>query len=209
MMPFDLGSIFWMAMTLFVAIIAVTLFLVHEFVILPKIARQMRHARWTKSVCAFIQDDTGNVRFTTSKNVLPEGVIHNEKGWFILPRGTKITRRGRPAKNKEEIIKEEEIKKYMVHVPILQGLGKQVFFGSVGGPMLSNLWTLAHADLLKAEGFLPVQTQQTLLDAIANWSRLEGMKMVGGDLVRWIFYVILAVIPIAVIGLVFWFLTQG
>lgn len=97
----------------------------------------------------------------------------------------------------------------MVHVPILRGLGRQIFIGSITSPMLSNPFTIAHADLLEARKLLPMNMQKTQLDALETEAREEGKAMMGGDLMKWIFYVILAVIPIAVIGLVFWFLTQG
>jgi hypothetical protein len=109
----------------------------------------------------------------------------------------------------EDIKKNLELYGKMIHVPVLRGLGKQVFFGATSSAMLTNLWTLAHADLLDARRLIPMNTQKTQLDALATGSRIEGMKMFGGDVIRWIVYVIIAVIPIAVIALCFWFLTQG
>jgi len=212
-------------------VISVTLFLVHEYVILPPIARRLRKAKWNKGVIAFIQDDTGNVRLTISTKELPEGVIKTNRGWFLLPRPStidtepEVTHRGpgRPKKlpegtesvdvpiveRKKTELENIELNGKLLHVPLLQGLGKQVFFGSVSSAMLTNLWALSHADLLQARKLIPMNTQKTQLDALATGSRIEGMKMMGGDVMKWIVYVIIACIPIAIIGLVFWFLTQG
>jgi len=51
--------------------------------------------------------------------------------------------------------------------------------------------------------------QKTQLDALATGNRLEGMKMMGMESLKYIFYIVCACIPIAITGLVFWFLTQG
>lgn len=237
----DFSGIIWMAIWLMTIILGAVLALVHEFVLLPKISRMMRKAKWSKAVIAFIQDDTGNVVFTTSDKELPEGVIHNQKGWFLLPRPEAVNvaplpvaglKRGpgRPRKetlnpdgsvsvdvvedqvkplSPEEIQKNIELRKQMVHVPLLRGLGKQVFFGATNSSMLSNLWTIAHADFLENRRLIPMNTQKTQLDALATYSKIEGTKMMGGDALKILFYVVIAVIPIAVIGLVFWFLKGG
>jgi hypothetical protein len=243
MLPFDFGSIFWMAICLITVIVAIVLALVHEYVILPKISRDFRHAKWfSTGVTAMIQDLAGNVRLYTSGKELPEGAVKTKKGWFLLPIpgtpieelvGTKAQSQravcpecGSTGKHHKDCSKpprlvpnppagEKELADYaelyglMVHVPTLAGFGKQIFFGSVSSPMLSNLWTLAHADLLKAKGLVPMNMQKTQLDAVETGARREGMLMMGSDVVRWIFYVIMACIPIAVIALCFWFLTQG
>ena len=244
-------------------IVSVTLFLVHEFWLLPAISRAFRKSKWSKGITAFIQDLSGNVLLIISKKDLPEGVTKTSRGWFLLPMaGTPLskipgTKAYRPESNSIKLstpcpecgatnkhfkncskpprpkqteeansvvpnrpdVKsknyDKEMEEYvelygkMVHVPILRGLGKQVFFGCMESPMLSSIWTIAHCDLLMAKGLVPMNMQKTQLDALATGSRIEGMKMMGGDVMKWIVYVIIACIPIAIVGLVFWFLTQG
>lgn len=216
-------------------IVSIILALVHEFWVMPPISRALRSAKWSKGVTAFIQDLSGNVLLVTSQKELPEGVIKTKRGYFLLPiPGSKLDQLpnsnmlrvkrgpGRPPREqaendavppfpttKEAQAEYAELYGQMIHIPVLRGLGKQVFFGCIESPMLSNLWTLAHANLLKAKDLIPMNMQKTQLDALATGSRLEGMKMMGGDVMKWIVYVIIACIPIAIIGLVFWFLTQG
>ena len=224
--PLDFGSFYWIVIWISTIIIVAIIALVHEFVILPPIAKDMRKAKWSKGVPAFIQNDAGNVVFLTSDKQMPEGVIHNKLGWFLLPRPSTQSEKseevrrgpGRPPKidpltdieNPESKIKvtaeKIELLGKLLHTPILKGLGKQVFFGATSSAMLTNLWTIAHADLLQARKLIPMNTQKTQLDALATGSRIEGMKMMGGDLMRWIFYVIIACIPIVIIALIFWFL---
>lgn len=247
MMP-DFSGIFWMAIEIVTVIVAVTLFLIHEYILLPKISREFRSAKWSKGVVAIIQDLSGNVRLLTSKKALPEGVVKTKKGWFLLPMpGTAIEKLvgtqayktykqrtpcpecGSIAKHKKGCSKPEkpsqtvpevptdqkELQKYvelyglMVHVPTLAGLGKQIFFGSIASPMLSNLWTLAHVDLLKSIELLPMNMQKTQLDALETGARREGQLMMGSDAMRYIFYVILAVIPLVAIGLIVYLLLNG
>jgi hypothetical protein len=222
--PLDFGSFYWIVIWVATILVVAIIALVHEFVILPPIAKDMRKAKWSKGVPAFIQNDAGNVVFLTSDKQMPEGVIHNKLGWFLLPRPTtenevKDFKRGPGRPPKIDASKDEnpevgqtvraeniELMGKLLHTPILKGLGKQVFFGATSSAMLTNLWTMAHADLLQARRLIPMNTQKTQLDALATGSRIEGMKMMGGDLVKWIFYVIIACIPIVIIALVFWFL---
>lgn len=96
----------------------------------------------------------------------------------------------------------------LVNVPILQGFGKQVFFGSSTSVALSNLMAIAHADLLSVRKLAPTMYQKTQLDALATGNRLEGLKMGSKDVQKLLLYAIVAAVPIAAIGFIVYLLTQ-
>lgn len=125
----------------------------------------------------------------------------------------------------------------LIHTPILEGFGKQVFFGSVDSVALSNLKIIsevtenvevasieknpdklsvfdkvkliAHANLRNCRLLAPIMYSKTQLDALATGNRLEGMKMFGRDTVKIFVLVIAGVIVIASLGIVAYMLTSG
>ncbi len=232
-----------------VSLVAGVVGLVHEFWVLPPIAKAFRKAKFSKGPIGLIQDLSGNVVFLFTKKELPEGVIKTNHGWFLLPMpGTRLSdlaeskaytpprltcpecgstgkhHKGcskpprEPLKDENEKVvpprptDEKELEKYadeygrMVHVPILRGLGRQIFIGSISSPMLSNIWTIAHADLLQARKLLPMNMQKTQLDALETNSRNEGLEMFGAGILKWFVFAILAAIPIILIVVVIWYL---
>lgn len=139
---------------------------------------------------------------------------------------------GRPPKNPEEAtaglneLYEKQKKEYalvsgiLLQTPVLKGFGRQVFFGSSTSVALSNLQAIAlvsegnlsgkiaQADLQKIRMLAPKMYQKTQLDALATGNRLEGMKMSGKDMTKWIFAAIAGAIVIGALGLVVYLLTQ-
>ena len=106
--------------------------------------------------------------------------------------------------------KEEYVRIYgkLLETPILEGFGKQVFFGSTQSATLTNLWAIAHAELPKVRLLSNAMHPKTQLDALATGNRIEGMKMMSRDPFKWLLYVIIAIVPIAVTGIIAWLLTQ-
>lgn len=216
----DLGGIFWMAMTIVAAMVGVSLFMVYRYVIEPPIARKMTKAKFAKGSPAFIQNDAGRVIFTINDNELPEGVVHNQRGWFLrsrspyIPLGAK--KRGRKGKNSsgedsetESIdATDEKMLETILEAPILEGLGKAVFFGYDGSPLLSNLKTLAHADLKKMKEIIPATVSRTQLGALHRWSVAKGYEKRGGEGTKIIILAIACATVIATVGLVFWFISK-
>ena len=96
----------------------------------------------------------------------------------------------------------------LLETPILDGLNKQVFFGSTASSTLTNLWAIAHAELPKVRLLSHAMHPKTQLDALATGNRLEGIKMASHDPIKWLIIAIIAAIPIAVTGIVAWLLTQ-
>lgn len=105
---------------------------------------------------------------------------------------------------------EEYVKIYgkLMETPILDGLNKQVFFGSTQSSTLTNLWAIAHADLPKVRLLSNSMHPKTQLDALATGNRIEGMKMMSKDPMKMILYIAIICMPIAVVGIVAWLLTQ-
>lgn len=123
---------------------------------------------------------------------------------------------GHPPMSRKQLseMNEEELRSYalaygiLVNVPILQGFGKQVFFGSSTSVALNSLCGIAHADLLSVRKLAPTMYQKTQLDALATGSRLEGLKMGNKDVQKLLLYAIVAAVPIAAIGFIVYLLTQ-
>jgi hypothetical protein len=119
------------------------------------------------------------------------------------------------AENRMTVAMREEYEKYaeaygiLLQVPILKGFGKQVFFGSATCSALSSLRGIAHANILEVRKLAPMMYQKTQLDALATGSRIEGLKMSGKETTKLLMYAIIAAVPIAVVGLVVYLLTQG
>lgn len=126
----------------------------------------------------------------------------------------------------------------LIQTPILEGFGKQVFFGSTDSIALSNLKTIsevsgepsvtgtqtaiekgkivisyiktvAHANLRNNRLLAPIMYSKTQLDALATGNRLEGMKMFGADTIKVIVMAIVVIGVVASVGLVVYLLTSG
>ncbi len=244
--PMAFGSLFWMAMTVLVGIIAGVVGLVHEYVLMPPLARKIRKAKWSKGSPAFIQNDAGRVLFTINDTELPEGVVHNKRGWFLISRQPYIPAPPPPEdgekgkKNKKRFklsISEEGVLSTVLAAPVLDGLGKAVFFGYDGSPLLSNLKTLAlvgqnvasvetaqkfkeggilksikiaaHADLRIMKEIIPATISRTQLSSLAKWSLQKGYEKKGGDQSKIVVLAICVIGCIAALGIVAWLLTQG
>jgi hypothetical protein len=211
------GSMFWMAMTFVAIIIAVIIGLVNEYVILPPLARKIRKAKWSKGSPAFIQDDAGRVHFTLGDTELPEGVVHNKRGWFLISRQPYIP--PPPPENDAQSKKNKKMGKLdktyeailetVLETPVLDGLGKACFFGYDGSPLLTNLKTLAHANLRKMKEVIPATISRTQLNALHKWSLLKGYEKKGGDQMKVVLLAICVIGCIAALGIVAWLLTQG
>lgn len=220
MMP-DFSGLIWMFLAIMEPVIFIFIFGLYRYWWEPSISRDMTKAKHSSGAPAFIQNETG-VDFMVSNKKLPEGVVYyKNRGWFLLPKKNVSQLQtegkrgpGRPPKDTEKIDEKAqkekiEVGEMILHTPILRGLGKQVFFGSVDSVALSNPTTIAHADLPKVRNLAPTMYQKTQLDALATGSRLEGMKMMGmSDAIKILLYVIIAAVPIAVTGLIVYLLIQ-
>lgn len=109
----------------------------------------------------------------------------------------------------------------VLRAPILDGLGKQAFFGSSDTALLGNLDTLAeltpqteekthvkHSLLTVLKAIIPATMNRTQIDAIATLNYLRGLKVGKGELMRLILVVVCLIGLIGTIGVVFWFLTS-
>jgi hypothetical protein len=199
----------------------------------PELARTITKAYHTKALLAFIQDEMGNIAAYICDKKFPEGVVHIKgKGWFLLPNPPETPvfesevlelppgfkkPRGRPPKNPVAIANNIQKKdayekailaadKLLVQTPILRGFGKQVFFGSANAVALSGLGGIAHANIPAVRNLAPKMYQKTQIDALFTGGRMEGIKMSTHDPLKILFYVIIAVVPIAVTGLIVYLL---
>lgn len=213
-----------------VGIVAVILFTWYKYKYTPEIARRFTKAFHSRGLPVFLQDEMGNVTLYICDKKFPEGVVHvKDKGWFLLPNPPNPVDLedlsseppkfgpGRPPKTRKplEELTKEEMAQYaaaygiLVQTPILKGFGRQVFFGSVVSAALSNLGGIAHSDLPSVRKLAPKMYQKTQLDALATGSRIEGMRISGKETTKLLMYVIIAAVPIAVVGLIVYLLTQN
>lgn len=108
----------------------------------------------------------------------------------------------------------------VLRAPILDGLNKQVFFGSSDTALLSNLETLSeftphnpdkgvkHSLLTVLKEVIPATMSRTQLDALATLNYLRGLKAAKGETMKLLIIVACLIGLIGTVGLVFWFLTQ-
>jgi hypothetical protein len=229
----DFGGLIWMVAFIAETIIVICGSLLFIFWVMPPISRRFIRMKWSKGSPAFIQH-AGRVVLFSSDAELPEGVIHNKSGWYLRSvspyRGEQETRRGpgRPPKNSEAPNPQtEEVNKALdvaLRTPILEGLGRQVFFGSTDTPLLSNLETIGQVSDVKVETskgtirhsilsilkeIIPATISRSQLDALGTYEYLRGLKVRGNDIIRLIIVVVAVIGVIGALGLVFWFLTQG
>lgn len=212
-----------------VGIVAIILFTYYKYKYMPEIARRFTKAFHSRGLPLFLQDEMGNVDLHICDKKFPEGVVHVKgKGWFLLPNPPNPINTeglveaphygpGRPPLTRKPIaeLTKEELDQYaiaygiLVQTPILRGFGRQVFFGSTVSAAISNLKAIAHADLPSVRKLSPKMYQKTQLDALATGSRLEGIHMANKEVTKLLLYVIIAAVPIAVVGLIVYLLTQN
>ena len=138
--------------------------------------------------------------------------------------------------SEEEADNLKETIEKIIHTPILEGFGKQVFFGSTDSVALSNLRTIsevsnniaiasvektsnpslvdrvklmAHANLRNCRLLAPIMYSKTQLDALATGNRLEGMKMMGRETVKIVVIALAIIGAVASLGIVAYILTNG
>lgn len=228
----DFGGLLWMIIALAILVLYTGFFVLFVFWIMPPIARRFIRMKWSKGSPAFIQH-AGRVFLLSSDAELPEGVVKNKFGWFLKsshPYRDEKQKRGpgRPSKNPEglEARSKKEVDEALgvvLRTPILDGLNKQVFFGSSDSPLLSNLETLGalseektkseggsvkHALLQVIKEVIPATISRSQLEALGTYEYLRGLKVRGGELIRAVIIAILVIGVIVVAGLVFWFLNQ-
>lgn len=228
----DFTSFMWTIIAILEALFFVAFFIIYNFWFMPPIARTMTRIKWSKGTIAFIQH--GNVVRVFSSDSLPDGILHNKLGWFLKsvhPYQKQMTKkRGRPLKNPHEqenaptVAKEVEQQavEIALRTPILEGLGRPVFFGSSDTPLLSNLETLAiltqsqpthtgirHAVLTAIRNVLPATYPFVQLDSLATWNYLRGLKMRGNEGTRWILAAIAGATIIAVTGIICYFIFKA
>lgn len=204
-LPFDLGAMIWMIISVAEVIVFVGIFLAYNFWIMPPISRKFRKAKWSKGVPAFIQDETGKVQLCISNKEFPEGVVHyKNKGWFLIAKRPhesisemqSVERSAfkmafLKAKMEEERLTEKEAleewdkleiptelseeekaglkdtMEKLIHTPILEGFGKQVFFGSTDSVALSNLKTIGEVtDTTEIAGIEKVEGNPNKLSVV-------------------------------------------
>lgn len=223
-----LNSYFFMFTTIIVAVVAVIGFLVYRYYLEPPICRQFLAARWKKGTPSFIQDNAGVVHFSMSDKDLPEGIIHNERGYFMLPRAPylpsetsqQVEKRGvgRPRKvdvapdtagASATVAQENEALSTILQVPVLAGLNKAVFFGYDGAPLLCNLKTLAHADLRVMKEIIPATISRTQLSNLVKWATQKGFEKRGGDQMKLIYIAIAAALILGSLGIVAFMILNG
>lgn len=257
-MSFIEPDLSWLMPTMFLVvsnIIWVTVFLVHEFIVMPPVARRMRKAKWSKCSPGFVQDDAGRVHFVINDIELPEGVVHNKRGWFLRSRPPFVRKesvdvavvqdldaiakslfeqgvpedqvkqliegmrasnealkpkRGRPPKENAEDSDETQNKalETILETPVLEGLGKSVFFGYDGAPLVANLKTMAHANLRVMKEIIPATISRTQLGNLYRWAVQKGYEKRGGEQTKIIILALACVVVIASLGIVAYMLTQ-
>lgn len=232
MLP-DFGGIYWMFIALIEIIVFVVLALAFVFWVMPPISRRFIRMKWSKGSPAFIQH-AGRVYLYSSNVELPEGVAHNKRGWFLksthpFREGNKKRGPGRPPKTSENPTSKkqqvDEALDVVLRTPILDGLDKQVFFGSTDSPLLSNLETLGeltnektqnkksgtvnHSILSAIKEVIPATISRSQLEALGTYEYLRGLKVRGGDVIKLVIIAIAVIGVIVTAGLVFWFLNGG
>jgi hypothetical protein len=227
----DFGGLIWMFICIIEAVIFIACAMLFVFWVMPPISRRFIRMKWSKGSPAFIQH-AGRVYVCSGDAELPEGVTHNKFGWFLKStnpfRGEHEKRGpGRSPKTSEgETGKQEKVDEALdivLRTPILDGLDKQVFFGSSDAPLLSNLETLSslsqeqeskpgsikHSLLSVIKEVIPATISRSQLEALGTFEYLRGLKVRGGDVIKLVIVAIAVIGVIVTVGLVFWFLTQG
>lgn len=220
----DFGGLIWMVICIILVIVFISAALTFCFWIMPPIARTMIRAKWSKCSPCFIQDNMGRVHFIIDDTELPEGLFHNKRGWFItstpLPHNKSVKTQKEKDKmtealqaikvlSKKEQQEIEDCEETVLETPILAGLGKTVFFGYDGAPLLSNIKTLAHANLKVMREILAKTDTKTRFGLLHRWSVQKGYEKAGKDTQKVIIIAICAIALVATVGIIAYLLLQG
>lgn len=217
-----LPAMMWAIIAIGVAVGSAIIWVVHEMFIMSSFAKEARAMKRKKGLFALIQENNV-LRLVHSSGSLPEGLYMLDKKWFVRPQNPYLgdaapqpKRRGRPSKNQTELEKcdspispdQREALNEVLQVPILEGVGKPLFVGCVNQPLLTNISTVAHADLTRIREIIPATLTQTQLDALYTYSKLKGIKQAGKEQMRIIILAIAAALVIGSLGLIVYLLTQ-
>ncbi|MGD0071393.1 MAG: hypothetical protein ABSB71_07955 [Candidatus Bathyarchaeia archaeon] len=219
-----LPAFMWFFIAIAVGIAFVIVITVHEFFIMTSFAKHARAMKWSKGLAALIQDNNV-VRLLFSNGELPEGLFLIRGKWFLRPQtpylGNTTSQRGPGRPSNEEKAQTQDGKAIdvlskdsrealteVLQCPILEGVGKPLFVGCVNQPMLTNISTVAHADLTRIREIIPETLTQTQLDALHTYSKIKGIKMAGKEQMKIIYLAIAAVMVIGSLGLIVYLLTQ-
>jgi hypothetical protein len=217
-----LPAMIWFFVAIAVAVGFVILIAVHETFIMTKFAKKARGLKRAKGLPALIQDNNV-IRLYTSDGSLPEGLFHIAKSWFVRPRRPFLPKNtgrvGHPTKEEMEAKKngvnmdilqpgEREALEEILECPILEDTGKAVFIGCVGQPLLTNIATVAHANITDIQEVLPIVYPPTIIDALQEYSEKKGYLRGGKDQMKLIYLAIAAAMVIAPLGLIVYLLTQ-
>jgi hypothetical protein len=212
-----------------IALVATCLFIYYVKKYTPAISRQLTHAYHSRGLPMFVQNEMGVVRMLICDKKFPKGVVHVPKiGWFLLPTQPTLSdseeveqeeprKAGRPPKVPEkpiEAMDEKELAEYarlygtIIKAPYLDGLNKQVFFGTTDCAGVSNLTTIAHADLPNVQWLAKQTYNKAQIDSLATGCRDEGYKMASKETTKLLMYAIIVCAPIACFAIAAWLLTQ-
>jgi hypothetical protein len=216
-----LPAMIWFFACIAVAVMFVILIAVHETFIMSSFAKAARSMKRSKGLWALIQENNV-LRLLHSKGSLPEGLYLIDNKWFVRPQNPYLNgevRRGpgRPPKETEskdgkavDVLEkgDREALNEILQVPILEGVGKPLFVGSVNQPMLLAPQVVSHADLTRIREILPQTLTQTQLDALHTYSKLKGIKMAGKETTKLLVFAIIGAIIIGTMGLIVYLLTS-
>lgn len=211
----DFGGLIWMVICIILIIVFIASALVYIFWFEPPINRKLTKAKWSKCSPCFIQDNMGRVHLIINDTELPEGLFHNKRGWFITstptsksnPEDNKDQKKKGRKSEKEKIL--EKCEKTVLETPILVGLGKTVFFGYDGTPLLANLKTLAHANLKVMRELLEKTDTKTRFALLHKWSVQKGYEKRGGEATKLIVIAIAVIGVVATVGIIAYLLLQS
>lgn len=216
-----LPAAMWFFITIGVAVGFMILIFVHETFIMSKFAKKARSMKRSKGLPALIQENNV-IRLYFSDGSLPEGLFHIAKSWFVRPRRPYLPNNrgpGRPTKEdakarvqgeNSDVLKpgEREALEEILECPILEDTGKAVFIGCVGQPLLTNISTVAHANVTDIQEVLPIVYPPTIIDALHEYSEKKGYLRGGKDQMKLIYLAIAAAMVIGSLGIVAYMLTQ-
>lgn len=221
-----LPSLMWAIVAMGVGIASVISWIVHEVFIMNSFAKQARKMKRTKGVPALIQHNNV-LKLHFSNAELPEGLYRVGGRWYVRPQTPALVKKegrgpGRPPKETGEnktvdpaletdVLNKDhrEALTEILQVPMLEGVGKPLFIGSVNAPILTNIKTVAHADLTRIREILPSTLSQTWIDALNEYSELKGIKKGTKDQLKIIVLAIAAAIVLGTMGLIVFLILNG
>jgi hypothetical protein len=233
-----LPAMIWFFACIAVAVMFVILIAVHETFIMSSFAKAARSMKRSKGLWALIQENNvlrllhskgslpeglyliDNKWFVRPQNPYLNGNIeHNPRNAGRKPKVPKDT----DTENEDDTVSDDyrnersvdvlkkgdrEALNEILQVPILEGVGKPLFVGSVNQPMLLAPQVVSHADLTRIREILPQTLTQTQLDALHTYSKLKGIKMAGKETTKLLVFAIIGAIIIGTMGLIVYLLTS-